>query len=46
MCEGDYIYCYINMLLDQEGVYDEEGINLSFDEDEFIKRSESAVEDI
>lgn len=46
MCEGDYVYCYIHMLLDSENKYSEEGINTNFSEDEFMKRSDDFNEDI
>lgn len=46
MCEGDYIHCYINMLLDEESNNYEEDINFGFDEKEFLKRGGDLTEDI
>ena len=46
MCEGDYIYCYIHMLLDEEPEGIEEGINENFDENKFIEMSGDSVDDI
>lgn len=46
MCEGDYIYCYIHMLLDDEPEGIEEGINENFDENKFIEMSGDSVDDI
>lgn len=46
MCEGDYIYCYIHMLLDGETEGIEEGINENFNKDKFIEMSGDSVDDI